>query len=93
MRCDGSPDPTNQGEINTYINLKLENKDRDDAESVLKDSQLDLAVSRGGFCVGFVCKTAICRFITSSTRPFVVKSLPNFAVLHRVTSDVSFTCW
>ena len=48
MRCDGSPDPTNQGEINTYINLKLENKDRDDAESVLKDSQLDLAVSRGG---------------------------------------------
>ena len=45
MRCDGSPDPTIQGEINTYINLKLETKDRDDAESVLKDSQLDLAVS------------------------------------------------
>lgn len=44
MRCDGSPDPTNQGEINTYINLKLENRDRDDIENVLKDSQLDLAL-------------------------------------------------
>ncbi|KAL8618991.1 hypothetical protein ACOMHN_018373 [Nucella lapillus] len=44
MRCDGSPDPTNQGEINTYINLKLENHERDDIESVLKDAQLDLAL-------------------------------------------------
>nr|KAG5693296.1 hypothetical protein BaRGS_011617 [Batillaria attramentaria] len=44
MRCDGSPDPTIQGEINTYINLELENKDRDDAESVLKDSQQHLAL-------------------------------------------------
>ncbi|XP_076471591.1 dynein axonemal intermediate chain 7-like isoform X2 [Babylonia areolata] len=44
MRCDGSPDPANQGEINTYINLKMENHERDDIESVLKDSQLDLAL-------------------------------------------------
>lgn len=44
MRCDGSPDPTVQSEINTYINLKMECKDRNDAESVLKDTQLDLAL-------------------------------------------------
>ncbi|GFO01258.1 protein casc1-like [Plakobranchus ocellatus] len=44
MRCDGSPDPVNQGEINTYINLRLEDDTRNDAESVLKDSQLDLSL-------------------------------------------------
>jgi len=44
MRCDGSPDPTIQGEINTYINLKLEDNSRDDAISVLKDSLLDLSL-------------------------------------------------
>ncbi|CAL1547102.1 unnamed protein product [Lymnaea stagnalis] len=42
MKCDGSPDPTNQGEINTYINLRLEDKTRDDSISVLADSVLDL---------------------------------------------------
>ena len=45
MRCDGSPDPKIQGEINTYINLKLEDKSRNDAISVLKDSMMDLSVS------------------------------------------------
>ncbi|XP_070199022.1 dynein axonemal intermediate chain 7 homolog isoform X1 [Littorina saxatilis] len=44
MRCDGSPDPTIQGEINTYINLRLENHERDDADDVFKDTQLDLAL-------------------------------------------------
>ncbi|RUS74159.1 hypothetical protein EGW08_018074 [Elysia chlorotica] len=44
MRCDGSPDPVNQGEINTYINLRLEDNSRNDAESVLKDCQLDLSL-------------------------------------------------
>ena len=44
MRCDGSPDPTNQGEINTYINLRMEDNSRNDAVNVLKDSLMDLAV-------------------------------------------------
>ena len=30
MRCDGSPDPTVPGEINTYINLRLEDKENND---------------------------------------------------------------
>ncbi|XP_059174168.1 dynein axonemal intermediate chain 7 homolog isoform X3 [Physella acuta] len=42
MRCDGSPDPTIQGEINTYINLRLEDQSRNDSDSVLKDSLMDL---------------------------------------------------
>ncbi|KAL3842018.1 hypothetical protein ACJMK2_020090 [Sinanodonta woodiana] len=44
MRCDGSPDPTIPGEINTYINLRLEMMTRNDIDSVLKDSVLDLAL-------------------------------------------------
>jgi len=44
MRCDGSPDPSDQGQINTYINLKLEDNSRDDAVSVLKDSLMDLSL-------------------------------------------------
>merc|ERR1712110_234503 len=44
MRCDGSPDPSNQGKINTYINLKKEDNSRNDAVSVLKDSLLDLSL-------------------------------------------------
>ena len=62
MRCDGSPDPTNQGEINTYINLKVENKDRDDAENVLKDSQLDLAVSMWVYMCVCMC-VCVCVYI------------------------------
>ena len=45
MRCDGSPDPTIPGEINTYINLRLEDKEHNDIDSVLKQSELDLDVS------------------------------------------------
>lgn len=44
MRCDGSPDPTVQGEINTYINLRLEDTEHDDVESVFKASELDTKV-------------------------------------------------
>ena len=46
MRCDGSPDPTVPGEINTYINLRLEDKENNDIDIVLKQGQQDLAVSR-----------------------------------------------
>jgi len=45
MRCDGSPDPTIPGEINTYINLRVEDTSHNDVESVLSDSKLDIAVS------------------------------------------------
>lgn len=45
MRCDGSPDPTIPGEINTYINLRLEDNQNDDIETVLKHGELDIAVS------------------------------------------------
>ncbi|KAK3104097.1 hypothetical protein FSP39_024384 [Pinctada imbricata] len=44
MLCDGSPDPTNLGEINTYINLRLEDTAHDDVESVFKTSELDTAL-------------------------------------------------
>ena len=44
MLCDGSPDPTIPGEINTYMNLWRENiKDRD-IQTILKESQLILSV-------------------------------------------------
>lgn len=44
MRCDGSPDPTIQGEINTYINLWRESKEDVDIDSVLKESDLTLSL-------------------------------------------------
>ncbi|KAH3877276.1 dynein axonemal intermediate chain 7-like isoform X2 [Dreissena polymorpha] len=44
MRCDGSPNPTIPGEINTYINLRLEDSSRDDIEEVLKQGELDLSL-------------------------------------------------
>lgn len=45
MLCDGSPDPTIQGEINTYMNLWKEDKTSDDIHHVLKESRLALSVS------------------------------------------------
>jgi len=44
MRCDGSPNPTTPGEINTYINLRLEDDKHNDIDSVLKQGELDLSV-------------------------------------------------
>ncbi len=45
MRCDGSPDPTISGEINTYMNLWREDDKHDDIDNVLKESDLTLSVS------------------------------------------------
>ena len=45
MRCDGSPDPTNAGEINTYINLWKEDKSAVSIQDILADSSSCLAVS------------------------------------------------
>ena len=45
MRCDGSPDPTIQGEINTYMNLWKEDMRSNDIANVLKESKLTLSVS------------------------------------------------
>ena len=48
MLCDGSPDPTIGGEINTYMNLWREKEDSDsDITCVLQDSVLALSVSEG----------------------------------------------
>ncbi|XP_067655393.1 dynein axonemal intermediate chain 7 homolog isoform X2 [Haliotis asinina] len=44
MRCDGSPDPTIPGEINTYINLRLEETTRTHPKLILKDIELDLSL-------------------------------------------------
>ena len=44
MRCDGSPDPTIAGEINTYMNLWRENIKDNDIGTILKESNLVLAV-------------------------------------------------
>ena len=45
MKCDGSPDPTIQGEINTYINLWKEDMRSNDIANVLNESTLTLSVS------------------------------------------------
>ncbi|XP_033099914.1 protein CASC1-like [Anneissia japonica] len=42
--CNGSPDPTVPSEINTYINLWKEDKDRNDIDCVLKESKLTLSL-------------------------------------------------
>lgn len=44
MLCDGSPDPTIPGEINTYLNLWREDTAHNDIQSVLKESKLTLRV-------------------------------------------------
>ena len=46
MRCDGSPNPTIPGEINTYLNLWIEDNEHNDIDSVLKESTQTLSVSR-----------------------------------------------
>ena len=45
MLCDGSPDPTIAGEINTYMNLWRENTECNDIQTVLRDGDLTLKVS------------------------------------------------
>ncbi len=45
MKCDGSPDPTNQGEINTFMNLWREDMTEKEVNAILKGSQLTLGVS------------------------------------------------
>ena len=46
MLCDGSPDPTNAGEINTYMNLWNEDNENISIDNVLDDSKLPLNVSK-----------------------------------------------
>lgn len=60
MRCDGSPNPTIPGEINTYINLRLEDNAHNDIDSVLKQAELDLSVRFRLFQLSFFffCKLA-----------------------------------
>ena len=45
MKCDGSPDPTVQGEINTFMNLWREDLTEKDINTILKGAQLTLGVS------------------------------------------------
>ena len=44
MLCDGSPDPTVPGEINTYMNLWRDNLKQMDIDIILKESELCLSV-------------------------------------------------
>lgn len=44
MLCDGSPDPTNAGEINAYISLWKEDETRVQVNEVLHDALLCLSV-------------------------------------------------
>ena len=45
MRCDGTPDPTIAGEINTFLTLWREEKKHNDIDTVLEESNLVLGVS------------------------------------------------
>lgn len=44
MRCDGSPDPSNLGEINMYLTLWKEDVKNIDFEIILKEAALLLQV-------------------------------------------------
>ena len=45
MRCDGTPDPTILGQINTYINLNTEEDTNIELKEALDKNHLTLAVS------------------------------------------------
>ena len=45
MLCDGRPDPTSKKEINTFINLTMEDESLLDVGKVLKKSELILEVN------------------------------------------------
>ena len=49
MKCDGSPDPTIAGEINTYMHLWREDTESTTIEKVLGDSNLTLRVGTPNF--------------------------------------------
>lgn len=49
MRCDGSADPTIQGEINTYINLEREDNSSNDIDSILPKCRHTRTVSKRDF--------------------------------------------
>ena len=91
MRCDGSPDPTVPGEINTYINLRLEDKENNDIDIVLKQGQQDLAVSRTIYedmilmCLTcFACDTKSQRMATKA------RNLITYELRHVISNNVAF---
>ena len=60
MLCDGSPDPTIPGEINTFMNLWREEKNNVSIERVLEDSKLPLRVSTSLFFLLIFGPTCTC---------------------------------
>ena len=55
LLCDGSPDPTIPGEINTYINLWRENTTDRSVDIILNESLLILRVNENNYVVYIGC--------------------------------------
>ena len=71
MLCDGSPDPTIPGEINTFMNLWREEKDNVSIERVLEDSKLPLKVCTMHFLCSTCVQTCVCTYVRTHLCTFL----------------------
>ena len=91
MKCDGSPDPTIPGEINTYISLWRENEDRVQVEDVLKDATLCLSVF---ICPFIYFLRSILSYFLNFKNPFIIQFILIMLIFKNnpFSRDI-FSCW